>query len=87
MLLVINYICIFFLSKIFIQIINELNLLLDDVKLYEKAWDFSQNKSSKAQRHWGNYLFAHKQYQECIPHFQKSCEINSLQESVWLRLG
>ncbi|XP_077297807.1 tetratricopeptide repeat protein 27 [Arctopsyche grandis] len=59
----------------------------DNVKLYERAWDFSQRKSSRAQRHWGNYLFSNKKYEECIPHYQKSCEINSLQESVWLRLG
>ncbi|XP_059057052.1 tetratricopeptide repeat protein 27 [Achroia grisella] len=59
----------------------------DDVSYYEKAWEFSDHKSSRAQRHWGNYLFNHKEYEACIPHYEKSVEINSIQESVWLRLG
>ncbi|XP_041977434.1 tetratricopeptide repeat protein 27 [Aricia agestis] len=59
----------------------------DDIACYEKAWEFSNHRSSRAQRHWGNYLFDHKQYAECIPHYEKSVEINSIQESVWLRLG
>ncbi|KAJ8722438.1 hypothetical protein PYW07_003618 [Mythimna separata] len=59
----------------------------DDVKCYEKAWEFSNHKSSRAQRHWGNFLFDHKEYEQCIPHFEKSVEINSIQERVWLRLG
>ncbi|KAJ0180741.1 hypothetical protein K1T71_004145 [Dendrolimus kikuchii] len=59
----------------------------DDIKCYEKAWEFSNYKSSRAQRHWGNFLFDHKNYEECIPHYEKSVEINSIQEGVWLRLG
>ncbi|KAG7307419.1 hypothetical protein JYU34_007608 [Plutella xylostella] len=59
----------------------------DDITCYERAWQFSNHRSSRAQRHWGNYLFDRKQYTECIPHFQKSLEINSIQERVWLRLG
>ncbi|XP_072943862.1 tetratricopeptide repeat protein 27 [Epargyreus clarus] len=59
----------------------------DDVSYYEKAWEFSNFKSSRAQRHWGNFLFDHKKYEECIPHYEKSVEINSIQETVWLRLG
>ncbi|XP_038215269.1 tetratricopeptide repeat protein 27 [Zerene cesonia] len=59
----------------------------DDVNCYQKAWEFSQCKSSRAQRHWGNYLFDHKRYEECLPHFEKSVEINPIQEHVWLRIG
>ncbi|XP_063822025.1 tetratricopeptide repeat protein 27 [Ostrinia nubilalis] len=59
----------------------------DDISCYEKAWDFSNHKSSRAQRHWGNFLFDHKRYRECIPHYEASVAINSIQESVWLRLG
>nr|AON96559.1 tetratricopeptide repeat protein 2 [Bicyclus anynana] len=59
----------------------------DDITCYSKAWEFSNHKSSRAQRHWGNYLFDHKKYDECIPHFELSVEINSIQERVWLRLG
>ncbi|KAJ8725891.1 hypothetical protein PYW08_004074 [Mythimna loreyi] len=59
----------------------------DEIKWYEKAWEFSNYKSSRAQRHWGNFLYEHKEYEQCIPHFEKSVEINSIQERVWLRLG
>ncbi|XP_073943570.1 tetratricopeptide repeat protein 27 [Choristoneura fumiferana] len=59
----------------------------DDVSCYEKAWEFSEHASSRAQRHWGNFLFDRKQYAECIPHFERSLEINSIQETIWLRLG
>lgn len=59
----------------------------DDVSCYEKAWKFSKERSGLAQRHWGNYYFARHEYQEAIPHLQKSLEINSLQENLWLRLG
>lgn len=59
----------------------------DDISCYETAWNFSNQKSGRAQRHWGNHYFAKKEYEEAIPHLQKSVEINSLQEAVWLRLG
>lgn len=59
----------------------------DDIKCYEKAWEFSKQRSGLAQRHWGNYYFAKHEYESAIPHFQKSLEINSLQENIWLRLG
>ncbi|XP_034840179.1 tetratricopeptide repeat protein 27 [Maniola hyperantus] len=59
----------------------------DDVTCYSKAWEFSNHKSSRAQRHWGNFLFDHKKYDECIPHYELSVDINSIQERVWLRLG
>lgn len=59
----------------------------DDISCYEKAWELSKKRSHRAQRHWGNFLFDRKQYQECIPHFEKSVSINPLQASVWSRLG
>ncbi|KAL3284817.1 hypothetical protein HHI36_018956 [Cryptolaemus montrouzieri] len=59
----------------------------DDVSCYEKAWELSKKRSHRAQRHWGNFLYARKEYQECIPHFEKSVSINPLQSQVWLRLG
>lgn len=59
----------------------------DDVSCYEKAWELSNHRSSRAQRHWGQYLFARKQYADCIPHLEQSLEINSLQSMVLLRLG
>lgn len=59
----------------------------DDVACYEQAWQLSGCRSARAQRHWGNHLFARKMFQESIPHLEKSLEINSLQEVTWLRLG
>ncbi|XP_050294803.1 tetratricopeptide repeat protein 27 [Anthonomus grandis grandis] len=59
----------------------------DDVSCYEKAWELSKRRSHRAQRHWGNFLYNHENYAECIPHFEKSVSINPLQASVWFRLG
>ncbi|VEN35281.1 unnamed protein product, partial [Callosobruchus maculatus] len=59
----------------------------DDVACYEKAWEMSKRRSHRAQRHWGNFFFSKKQYEECIPHLEKSVSINPLQANVWFRLG
>ncbi|XP_073838093.1 tetratricopeptide repeat protein 27 [Musca autumnalis] len=59
----------------------------DSLECYEKAWEFSKHTSGKAQAHWGNYYFFHKRWEEAVPHLEKSVEINSLQEKIWLRLG
>ncbi|XP_055693750.1 tetratricopeptide repeat protein 27 [Lutzomyia longipalpis] len=59
----------------------------DDPAWYEKAWEFSGKRSGRAQRHWGTYFFARKDYASALPHLQQSLELNSLQESLWLRLG
>lgn len=59
----------------------------DDPALYEKAWQLSGERSGRAQRHWGCYHFARKEYAEAIPHLERSLAINSLQETVWARLG
>ncbi|CAG9829167.1 unnamed protein product [Diabrotica balteata] len=59
----------------------------DDITCYVKAWELSKRRSHRAQRHWGQFLFARKQYEECIPHFEKSVSINPLQSNVWFRLG
>lgn len=59
----------------------------DDIKWYEKAWEFSKERSGLAQRHLGLYYFVRHEYEKSISHLQKSLEINSLQENLWLRLG
>lgn len=74
--------CIFYYISLF-----TLGDATDDVTCYEKAWELSKRRSHRAQRHWGQYYFSHKQYAECIPHFEKSVSINPLQAVVWLRLG
>lgn len=47
----------------------------------------SKRRSHRAQRHWGQHYYMKKEYQQCIPHFEKSVSINPLQSIVWLRLG
>lgn len=59
----------------------------DDPMFYEQAWKMSNEKSGRAQRHWGGFYFARKDYDKAIPHLQKSLALNSLQETVWARLG
>lgn len=59
----------------------------DDMECYVKAWEWSGERSACAKRHWGNYLFAKKEFAAAIPHLEKSLEINSLQEVLWLKLG
>ncbi|XP_055311186.1 tetratricopeptide repeat protein 27 isoform X2 [Sitodiplosis mosellana] len=60
---------------------------LDDKTWYERAWEFSKERSGRAQRHLGTHYYAKKQFEEAIPHLEKSIAINSLQEAVWSRLG
>lgn len=59
----------------------------DDPACYEKAWELSGHRSGQAQRHWGLFYFNKRKYGESIPHFQQSLAINSLQVSLWFRLG
>lgn len=59
----------------------------DDASYFERAWEHSQQRSGRAQRHWGCWLFARKDYEAAIPHLQRSLALNSLQEVTWARLG
>lgn len=59
----------------------------DDVTCYEKAWLMSDGKSFRAQRHWGSHYYNRRMYKESIAHFEKSVDLNPLQQLVWLRLG
>ncbi|XP_053953495.1 tetratricopeptide repeat protein 27 [Anastrepha ludens] len=59
----------------------------DDPNCYATAWEFSKHTSGRAQAHWGTYYFRKAEYAEAIPHLEKSVDINSLQEKIWLRLG
>ncbi|XP_048265483.1 tetratricopeptide repeat protein 27 [Bombus terrestris] len=54
---------------------------------YKTAWELSNKKSSRAQRHWGFFYFAKQNYEEAIPHLKLSVELNNIQENVWIRLG
>ncbi|KAK6617314.1 hypothetical protein RUM44_005645 [Polyplax serrata] len=59
----------------------------DDVSCYQKAWELSNNRSARAQRHWALFYYSRQNYAESIKHFQMSLEINSLQKEMWYRLG
>ncbi|XP_054264735.1 tetratricopeptide repeat protein 27 isoform X2 [Macrosteles quadrilineatus] len=59
----------------------------DDEECYREAWELSEHKSGRAQRHWALYYYNRRQYAESIPHLEKSLNINSLQEGLWFRLG
>lgn len=59
----------------------------DDINCYQTAWELSKKRSSRVQRHWGQYYFIRKEYQQCIPHFERSVSINPLQSKVWLNYG
>lgn len=59
----------------------------DNPTYYEQSWLFSNKTSAKAQAHWGHYFFNRKQYAEAIEHYEISLKVNSLQLSVWSRLG
>ncbi|KAJ7360146.1 Tetratricopeptide repeat domain 27, partial [Desmophyllum pertusum] len=60
---------------------------LKDASCYEKAWELSGHRNSRAQRSLGYLYLRAKDYAKSIPCFQKSLEINSLQEGVWFSLG
>ncbi|XP_050441456.1 tetratricopeptide repeat protein 27 [Adelges cooleyi] len=59
----------------------------DNISLYEEAWNISECRSSRAQKHWAFYYYNRKEYEESIDHFQKSLKINSIQEQLWFRLA
>jgi len=59
----------------------------DNLEYYEKSWQLSEYKYPRAQKSLGNHYFNLKQYSECIPYFQRSLDINSMQIDVWFRLA
>lgn len=59
----------------------------DNPECYRRAWELSEHRSGRAQRHWGLYFYDKKDYAAAIPHLQRSLEFNSLQENVLLRIG
>jgi len=70
---------------------SKLWCLLGDVTgstiYYEKAWKFSNHRSARSQRSLGFHYLRAGQLEECIPCFQASLEISSLQSQVWFSLG
>ena len=59
----------------------------DDLQCYHKALTLSNKKSARAWRSLGLHHYFQKQYQECIPLFEKSLELSSCQPQLILRLA
>jgi len=59
----------------------------DDLSCYHKALEISGNKNSRAFRSLGMHYYSKKNFNECIPFFQKSLELSSFQPHTILRLA
>ncbi|CAG2184093.1 unnamed protein product, partial [Oppiella nova] len=59
----------------------------DNLEYYEKALQLSEDKYPRAHKALGNHYFKLKEYPECIPHFKRSVQLNSMQTDVWFRLA
>lgn len=58
-----------------------------EVELYEKAWELSLHRCTRAQRTMARKEFDKGNYYESIEHFKKAVEINPLYPNVWFTLG
>lgn len=56
----------------------------DEVTCYEKAWELSEQKSAKAQRHWGLHFYRKKEVCSLSIVFDKSvnCVMGSLMPAL-----
>ncbi|XP_074642936.1 tetratricopeptide repeat protein 27-like [Tubulanus polymorphus] len=59
-----------------------------DCQYYEKAWEMSKHRCSRAQKMWGYRLFRENKYKECLEHFELALNLNPLQNvDVWFSYG
>jgi tetratricopeptide (TPR) repeat protein len=58
-----------------------------DGQYYQKAWEVSGQRSSRAQRSLGMLHLRGKKFAECVQCLRKSTNINFLQEGVWFSMG
>ncbi|ESO87695.1 hypothetical protein LOTGIDRAFT_234941 [Lottia gigantea] len=58
-----------------------------DMNHYQKAWELSNERSSRAMRCMGYLYFGKKDNKAALRCFEKSLEINSLQIPVWFTYG
>lgn len=54
---------------------------------FERAWEESGHKCSKAMRQLGRYYFFENNYKEAIACFQKATNINKLYPETWFTMG
>lgn len=58
-----------------------------DPEHYSKAWEISGHSSARAQRSLGMFYYKKKQFEEAIPHLEKSTELNGIHLNAWFALG
>lgn len=54
---------------------------------FERAWNESNHRSSRAARSLGKYYFYEAEYQKSIQYYDKSLALNKLQHEVWFTKG
>lgn len=54
---------------------------------FEKAWDLSNGRCSKAMRNLGRYYFFENKFKEATECFEKSLKLNKLYPDTWFTMG
>jgi tetratricopeptide (TPR) repeat protein len=58
-----------------------------DHTYWERAWEESNHRCSKAMRNLGNYYFFENKFDKSIECFNNSLQINRLYPDIWFTLG
>jgi tetratricopeptide (TPR) repeat protein len=58
-----------------------------DLSMYEKAWEISGKRYTRAQRSLGQWYFANKHYEKAVEAYSHSLKINTLNHGAWFALG
>lgn len=61
--------------------------LTDDISLYEKAWELSGKRFSRAQRSLGHAAIRKEEWEKAAHHYELALAINPLYPNVWFALG
>eukprot|EP00510_Aplanochytrium_minuta_P006337 CAMPEP_0184008202 /NCGR_PEP_ID=MMETSP0954-20121128/1821_1 /TAXON_ID=627963 /ORGANISM="Aplanochytrium sp, Strain PBS07" /LENGTH=1073 /DNA_ID=CAMNT_0026287243 /DNA_START=76 /DNA_END=3297 /DNA_ORIENTATION=- len=65
----------------------QMGILTQEIDWFEKAWEFSGRRYSRAKRLWARASFELGDYKSSISHFEDALKINPLKPYAWLRLG
>ena len=58
-----------------------------DPSLYEKSWELSGQRYSRAMRSLGHHYFEKGQYEKCVSCLEKALKINTMFDSSWFTMG
>ncbi|CAM1511010.1 Fc.00g085230.m01.CDS01 [Cosmosporella sp. VM-42] len=65
--------------------------ILGDIELepahYERAWEISKHRFSRAQKSLGEYYLQHKKWERAQAAYKKATAVNRLSPEMWSRLG